>query len=236
MNGEFYLGGFAVGLRKVSGDGQTLDPELLLSGLSANDMMAVGNSRYVVGDLNENGVTVGHVHLSVSGQTWQRLDLSGADILRGIAPFDGRLLVVGSGGEIWQSGFLVPAATDGWRAWQLANQAVLGSEDDPMQILPGTSFSNMFHYALGLPAGMTPAAGGLPFGQRDGGGGLRLVVPRSSIRPDVAYRVLRSTDLGQWTEEGVEILVDGPDRLEARSFSPGVDPRGFLRLQVELGP
>ncbi|MEN3941714.1 PKD domain-containing protein [Prosthecobacter sp. SYSU 5D2] len=235
MDGEFYLGGFAVGLRSVSADAQTLDETQLLSGMSVSDMVMVGGIRYVAGNITEDDTDRGHVHLSVTGQEWQRIPLANAQLIRGITLLNNRLITVGNAGEIWQSGFLSAPAASGWHLWKTENKSLLGAEDDPLEIPPGSSYSNLFHYAVGNAPGSSANAR-LPFASADPNGRLKLALPRSSIRPDIQYRVLRSTNLQTWSSTGIETLVDSPDLLEVRSSSPAFQGREFLRFEVELDP
>lgn len=235
MAGQFYLGGFAVGLRNVSGNGQTPGLTPLLSGLTINDMIAVEGGLYVVGDITENSVQRGHVQVSSSGDSWQRLPLPDLAVIRGVTSFGGRLITVGNGGEIWQSGPHFAPVSNGWYAWQTAHRAALGAEDDPFEVLPGEELPNLYHYALGRSPGVA-ATSPLPFAERDSSGRLKLVVPRNTVRQDVQYRIKRSTDLREWTTEGVEVLIDRPDRLEARGLGPNVVDQEFLRFEVELIP
>lgn len=235
MAGQFYLGGFAVGLRNVSGNGQTLGITPLLSGLTINDMIAVAGGLYVVGDITEDSVLRGHVHVSSAGDSWQRLPLTELAAIRGITSFGGRLITVGNSGEIWQSGLHFAPVSDGWYAWQTAHRAVLGAEDDPFEVLPGEDLPNLYHYALGRSPGVTGTSH-LPFAEFDSSGQMKLVVPRNALRQDVQYRIKRSTDLVEWTAEGVEVLIDRSDRLEARGLGPNVVDQEFLRLELDLIP
>jgi hypothetical protein len=47
---------------------------------------------------------------------------------------------------------------------------------------------------------------------------------------------MRSTDLRSWTSDGVEVLVDQANRLEARGMGPESVDREFLRFEVDLVP
>lgn len=233
MAGQFYLGGFVVGLRNVSGDGLDLGLTPLLSGLNINDMIEVNGSLYVVGDITENSVQKGHVHVSADGSSWQRIDLTGPVMMRGVTSFGGRLITVGNAGEIWQSGPLYAPVVNGWYTWQAIHRSVLGAEDDPWQILPGNNLPNLYHYALGIdPDEPSP----LPRLAPDGSGKMALTVPRSVIRPDVEYRTLRSIDLQSWTTEGVEILADDVNAFKARASDPAIVDREFLRFEARLAP
>ena len=143
--------------------------------------------------------------------------------------------MVGNSGEIWQSGPHFAPVSDSWYAWHTAHRAVLGAEDDPFEILPGEDLPNLYHYALGRSPGVAGTSQ-LPFAERDSSGRLRLVVPRNANRQDVHYQIKRSTDLKEWTTEGVELLIDRADRLEARGLGPSVVNQEFLRLEVDLIP
>lgn len=233
MAGQFYLGGFVVGLRNVSGDGLDLGLTPLLSGLNINDMIEVNGSLYVVGDITENSIQKGHVHVSADGRSWQRIALTGPVMMRGVAYFGGRLITVGNAGEIWQSGPLYAPVADGWYTWQTTHRAVLGAEDDPMQILPGNDLPNLHHYALGVDPDKTAP---LPFLTPDLNGRLALTVPRSIIRPDIHYRIHRSTDMENWTTEGVDIVVDDVNALKGRASDPAIVDREFLRFEARLSP
>lgn len=235
LAGQFFLGGFAVGLRNVSANGQSVGLSPLLTGMNINDMIEVEGGLYVVGDITENSVLKGHVHVSSSGDSWQRIPLPETAAMRGVTSFGGRLITVGNAGEIWQSGPHFAPVNNGWYVWQSANRTTLGAEDDPLETLPGEVFPNLYLYALGR----TPMAGGStvpPFLERDISGAVKMVVPRNGIRSDIQYRVMRSTDLRAWSSEGVEVLVDQANRLEARGMGPESVDREFLRFEVDLVP
>jgi hypothetical protein len=142
---------------------------------------------------------------------------------------------VGNGGEIWQSGPHFAPVSDGWYAWQTAHRAALGAENDPFEVLSGEDLPNLYHYALGRSPGVSGTSQ-LPFAELDSSGRMRLIVPRNAHRQDVQYRIKRSTDLKEWTTEGVEVLIDRADRLEARGLGPNVVDQEFLRLELDLIP
>ncbi len=233
LNGQFYFGGFALGLQSLPDPTQA--PTQELSGLDAEDLIFHEGQFFLAGRINVNGTQTGLLMKKVPGGPWSANLLPEGSRHRAVIPFQDRLIVVGSGGGIWQSGPISSPNYNGWWAWQLLNSFELGTEDDPMSDPFGSGLPNFYHYAVGNPPG-GGASPFLPHPARDGSGGLLLRVPRSGIQPDVVYRVWRSTNLIDWDTEGVTILRDDADMLEACGSGPGPEGTEFLRFEADFAP
>jgi hypothetical protein len=235
LDGEFFFGGFALGLRSVDATGQTLNPTPELDGMNVYDMIEYNGQIFATGDITENSIRTGHVHLRDHGGIWSRITFPQSDRMRSLTAFKNRLIVVGDSGEIWHSGSLNTPQPTGWYLWQTQNAGGTGVDDDPYLDPSGNSLPNAIHYALGNPVGggSTP---NLPHMSVGTDGDVRFKIPRDGIRDDVVYRILHSTDLINWSQAGLDITLDSAELLEARLTNPPEALPHFFRLEVELAP
>ncbi len=180
---------------------------------------------------------------SVDGESWLakpapapwswRLDLQ---------PYEGSLISVGNGGEIWRSERLIPEETvDSYEAWRLSH-ALEGEFSDRVADYDSDGWSNLIEYALWMKPNTTELVG------NDGtteNPGVRLLrdletgtLTLEYLRPEISnieYQVFHSIDGKTWEEiegEGETIPLEGTGALRVRHEGleelPGVEAGNCL--------
>ncbi len=140
-----------------------------------------------------------------------------------------------------------PGPEDGFEAWRrntfpdwsdFANDRISG----PRTTARGDGVSHLFRYALGLELEES-AMGRLPYVDHSSSGARRFLFPFDPEKPDLAWRVQRSTDLIDWSETFFDSSTDPvPDfengwaviALPENDDGNGESLRQFLRLSLRL--
>ena len=235
MGGRFYVSGFGVGITSI----HDLDAAPIQEWYQ--NITFIEHIGEVNGQLFFCGITYnlpardGVIYTKVPGTSWAQLPIPSGDVKLGISGFKNRAIAVGGGGEIWMSDVILDIPTNTWWNWKDQNAFALGTDDDLLNPTSGSELPSLYHYAVGNPAGggVTPR---FPHPARDPSGDLLLQVPRDGIQPDILYRVVRSTNLRDWSTNGVTITRDEAGMLEARGSGPGPEGNEFLRFEAGYNP
>lgn len=170
--------------------------------------------------------------ISTDGQNWIVVNPGSLTNRNGIASFDDTFITVGNNGTIRQSDQL--SGNDSYSKFATTHFPGGGNDALPASNPDADWADNLTEYALGG----IPVSGSsfppVPVFSFNGSNNPVLEVSRLERRSDVAYSVWWSTDLQNWTRQGLTIETDNDTTL--RVIGDGVDTsggRGFLRLHLD---
>lgn len=186
---------------------------------------------YAVGINRDNGSADIDL-VSADGQNWTVIHPGSVNNRNGLGFFANTFISVGDAGSIRQSGAVTASTT----YTDFATTHFPGGGDSALTDAnpDGDWASNLFEYALGGTPGFGASSPAFPVLSFDGANNPVLEISRAQRRGDVAYSVWWSTDLVDWTRQGLTIETDNATTL--RVVADGVDTsggRGFLKLQLD---
>lgn len=186
---------------------------------------------YAVG-INRDSADADIDLVSSDGLNWNSMNPGSLADRNGVGFFANTFISVGDAGSIRQSGVVSGSSTFSDFADTHfpggGNDALADSNPD------GDWASNLIEYALGGIPDSASSSPGFPVFSLDGSDDPVLEISRDQRRSDVAYSVWWSTNLIDWTRQGLTIETDNDTTL--RVVADGVDTsngRGFLQLRVD---
>jgi hypothetical protein len=186
---------------------------------------------YAVG-INEDAGDADVDLVSMDGQNWTVINPGALDNRNGLGFFANTFISVGQNGTIRQSGAISPTST--YSDFATLHFPGGGPNALPASNPDGDWANNRIEYALGTNPNNASSVPVSPVFSINGSGDPVLDVTRISRVSGAAYSVWWSTNLVNWTRQGLTTTTDNNTLLKV--VGDGVDTsggRGFLRLRID---
>jgi len=230
VEGAFHAGGFYSLLRRSTDAGQSWSTSQNGDRYELDGIASISGVHYGVGR-NWDDSQADTDFLSSDGISWTVSTPGSLPDRNEIEAFADTFISVGDSGSIRQSGS-ISASTD-FSDFITTYFSGGGSDADTTANSDGDWANNFIEYALGGDPTDDSSVPSMPALSIDSSGFPIFEVTRSVKQADVAYSIWWSTNLSDWTQEGLTIEVDDETTLRVRStVTSTTENTVFFRLQL----
>lgn len=224
----FLASGFYARLRTSTNNGQTFTSNR--ANREQMEALTFGNDLFFASGIDKDDADSPVTVISTDGENWTEITTPAVNYINAAVFYDDTFIMVGDGGEIWQTDTFTGLTLDPLTEWQLTYFPSIVGDGAPDNDYENDGLPNLYEYFTGGDP-TQPSRGLLPVLTWDNG--FTFTLPEDTEASGVSLNVLKSTDLINWSAATyTDVSVTPGEVILDITDAPSAGNPLFLQVEV----